>query len=180
MSKDGTFQLIDNQSPDNASTGYGRIFWDDTAKEYKQIDDTGTIKSLAAMTGFPITFGNNSIRGTTADRWLAPSAPPNWGTATTVINEAIADDDIDIYSMSVIHGNPSGNGNDVVYTLQVEGIDSALSVTIPSTTETASSAILSTPISISRGEKYSLKVTKALSIGGSPNYNQCTLTARKA
>ncbi len=76
--------------------------------------------------------------------------------------------------MTVLHGDPAGNGEDIVYTLQKNGVDESLSVTIASTGTIESSAILPTPISYNRGDTYSLKVTKVLSIGASPNLIEVT------
>ena len=127
--------------------------------------------NLDGSKGFMLQFANNTIQSTTVDRWLLPNNSARYSGATTTIDqsEAIMDLDCDVHSMTVLHNGPSGNGENIVYTLQKNGVDQALSVTIASTDTIQSSPILSTPISYDRGDKYSLKVTKALSIGASPN-----------
>lgn len=48
----GTFQLLDQQAPVSANSGYGRIFWDDTAKTFMQIDDAGNILTMTGAIGW--------------------------------------------------------------------------------------------------------------------------------
>ena len=131
-----------------------------------------------SLSTFSLDFGNNSISATDADRWLAPFGSPSWATATTAINEYVTDTDFEANSMTVYHGQPKGNGEPIVYTLQKNGVDTALSVSIPSTQLVASSALLENPILFNRGDSYSVKVTKALNVQTSPNRICATISAR--
>lgn len=137
-------------------------------------DAQSRLDALESGKGFMLQFANNTIQSTTVDRWLLPNNSSRYSGATTTIVEGVMDLDCDVHSMTVLHGDPAGNGEDVVYTLQKNGVDESLSVTIASTGTIESSAILSTPISYNRGDTYSLKVTKALSIGASPNLIEVT------
>ena len=62
--------------------------------------------------------------------------------------------------------NTAGNGNNVVYTLLINGVASALTVTLASTSpdgnDTAHSVV------INKGDLISLRVTKAASVGTAP------------
>lgn len=68
--------------------------------------------------------------------------------------------------MFVVHGVPSGNGNSIVYTMRVNGVSTALSVSVASTSGTGSNT--SNSISVAQGDYVDIEVTKAASIGSSP------------
>ena len=69
-------------------------------------------------------------------------------------------------NLHVRHKDPKGNGNNIVYTLRVAGVDSTVIVTLPSTSLIGSDLVNS--IAVSAGDLVSVKVTKALGIGQSP------------
>ena len=119
--------------------------------------------------GFVINFGNNGISSSTATRYLVPYCSPTYQTAPTLRIEGIVDFDLDVFSMTAFHDIPQGNGNDITYTLERNGSPVALSVTLASTGEVAQSAVLETPISFDRGDKFSMQVTKSSTIGASPD-----------
>lgn len=148
------------------------------------VDSKGRITAassgtVAAAGTYPLKFGNNSISATTATRWLLPDNDPTRGTAFTAIVESILDVDTDVYSMTVFQANAAGNGEDVVYTLQKNQVDTALTVTMPSTDNVGSSAVLGTPIAFDRGDTYSLKITKALSVGSAPTRVSANVTCKE-
>jgi len=119
--------------------------------------------------GFVINFGNNGISSSSATRYLVPYCSPTYQTAPTLRIEGVVDFDLDVFSMTAFHDIPQGNGNDITYTLEKNGVPVALSVTLASTGEIAQSAILATPISYNRGDKFSMEVTKSVPIGASPD-----------
>ena len=70
-------------------------------------------------------------------------------------------------NMYVRHGNPDGNGNDIVYTLRVNGIASVLTVTLASTATQGSDNV--NTVSITQGDNLDIEVTKASGVGNSPD-----------
>jgi hypothetical protein len=69
-------------------------------------------------------------------------------------------------NLRVVHNIPSGNGNNIVYTLRISGSDSVLKVTLPSTS--ASGSNTTNTVVVAAGDLISIKVTKASAIGASP------------
>lgn len=67
----------------------------------------------------------------------------------------------------MVHGVPSGNGNNIVYTLRVNGVASSLAVTMASTSGTGSNT--SNSVTVAQGDYVDIEVTKAASIGSSPS-----------
>lgn len=112
-----------------------------------------------------LVFGNNNISATTVTRYMNPYTV-NATASTTIINLVIPFSGT-IRNMHVYHNNTAGNGNNIVYTLLKNATSTALTVTIPSTTQTASDT--SNSVSISAGDRLALEVTKALGIGSSPS-----------
>jgi hypothetical protein len=111
-----------------------------------------------------ISFGTNSVSATITTRYLFPfiadSAAP-----TSILNMVVPYAGT-ISKMHVYHNVTAGNGNNIVYTLVKNATPTALTVTIPSTTQTASDLVNS--VSVNAGDTLALEVTKALSIGSSP------------
>jgi len=50
--KNGTIQIEGNTNPDSSSAGFGRLFWDNSSKEFKQIDENGSISSFVPQQTF--------------------------------------------------------------------------------------------------------------------------------
>ena len=130
------------------------------------------------LSTFNLDFGNNSISNTTSTRYLGISGDPATNTASTAQAQGICDADFEVVSLTVYHGFPRGNGEDIVYTLQKNGVDTSLSLTLASTDSFVQSSILASPIQYNRGDTYSLKVSKALDIGTTPARVFASATAR--
>lgn len=81
-----------------------------------------------------------------------------------------------IRNMYVRHGNPDGNGNDITYTMRLNGVATSLTVTIASTGSQASD--VSNTVSVTAGDNVDLEITKAANIGNSPD--GVTVTAEYA
>lgn len=126
--------------------------------------------------GALIAWGNESVGGTTASRFLDPWGAQNQiaGTDGTTNARHVAPRPGSISHMYVRHGNPDGNGNDVTYTLRVNGVASALAVTLASTDSQASET--ATSVAVAEGDNIDVEVTKAANIGNSPDgvTVQCT------
>jgi hypothetical protein len=67
----------------------------------------------------------------------------------------------------VRHNAVAGNGNTIVYTLRVNGVASALSVTLASTSSSGADAV--STVAIATGDRIDIAVTKAAGVGASPN-----------
>jgi hypothetical protein len=111
-----------------------------------------------------VNWGNNSVGATTTTRYmepwfddtLAPTSPTQWfpprpGTATNA---------------RMRHNVPAGNGEPIVYTLRKNGVGTALSISLPSTT--SDSAIDADAIALLTTDFWDIEVTKAASVGTSP------------
>ena len=113
-----------------------------------------------------ITFGANSVSSTTSDRWLYPSYQNTLAPTIAMYFRLPFKRSGKIRNLRIFHNTPGGNGLNIVYTLQVEAISTLLSVTIPSTSQDGSNLI--NVASFNPGDRVSLYVQKAASIGASP------------
>jgi len=68
---------------------------------------------------------------------------------------------------------PAGNGNNIVYTLRVNGAASALTVTLASTGTNGVNTTSS--VTVNAGDLLDIQVTKAASVGASPTGVAATL-----
>ena len=112
-----------------------------------------------------LAFGNNSVASTTVTRYMNPYGVN--ATASTTIIDMVIPFAGTIRNMHVYHNGTAGNGNNIVYTLLQNAAPTTLTVTIPSTTQTASDT--SNSVSVSAGDRLALQVTKAVAVGSSPS-----------
>ena len=80
--------------------------------------------------------------------------------------------DLNAVRMIIRHNNPQGNGDDIVYTLRINGVDSALTVTLAST---GTSASATATVLIQAGDRVVIAATKATNINNSPDDITCLL-----
>lgn len=121
--------------------------------------------------GFLLSFGANAISSTTADRYLypcyvdalAPLNPIQWKAPFA----------LRIDNLYVLHNIPGGNGEQVVYTLRKNNSVQSLTVSLASTGSFASD--LAHSVIVAQGDLIDVIVTKALSIGSTPNDIMATL-----
>lgn len=112
-----------------------------------------------------LSWGNDAIGTTTTTRFLTP-----WYSDTLAQTTAIrwrAPRAGTAKNLRVRHNTTAGNGNSIVYTLRVNGVASALTVSLASTGSDASDLV--NTVAIAAGDLLDLIVTKALSIAGSPS-----------
>lgn len=116
-------------------------------------------------------FGAKNVVSTTIDRWLFPG----YATAQAKTEEIFIriPFDCELSNFYVDHMKPNGNGKIIVYTVQIDSISTALKVSLPSTSLSASNLI--NRINVKKGQKISVLVTKALAIGAPPNNILCSL-----
>jgi hypothetical protein len=110
------------------------------------------------------TWGDSSIASTTATRYLTPGYDS--GTApTNAVAYRVPRDGV-MQNMYINCRTAGGNGNNVVYTVRVNSISSGLAVTLASNVISGSN--LSTRVNVTQGDTIDIEVTKAASIGTSP------------
>lgn len=118
-----------------------------------------------------VSFGNNAIGNGPDTRFLDPWWDDSLGTATRI--QYVAPRNGTFRNLSVLHNSPNGNGNPIVYTLEVNQAPTALVVSLASTasvgSDDANAAV------VVKGDLISLSAMKAVSIGSSPNDIMATL-----
>jgi hypothetical protein len=117
-------------------------------------------KTMAIMVA-----GASGIFSTTVTRYLWPgfaeATAPN-----SQVRQAVPAAGV-LRNLYVHANDPGGNGNDVVYTVRVNGVASSLAVTLASTGSTGSDVANS--VAVAKGDLVDIEVTKAAAIGSSPN-----------
>lgn len=114
----------------------------------------------------PLIWGNRQIATSTAPRWLSFGFDSS--TAQTQAVEVPAPRPGRLQRLRVQHGTPRGNGVPIVYTLHVNGIPTALTVSLASTGSDAADLNQAHGVTVVGGDKLSLVATKSASIGQSP------------
>jgi hypothetical protein len=71
-----------------------------------------------------------------------------------------------IRNLYVVHNAPKGNGNTIVYTVRVAGIDSPVAATLSSTSNNG--ADTANVVLVAAGDLVSIRVMKTLGVGQSP------------
>lgn len=110
-------------------------------------------------------FGSLNVSSTTTDRYLLPGAP-NRG-ALTDIRALPSPHNGTLKNLYVHHQEPGNGSGDVVYTVQVNGSNTSITVTIDAGSGTLTSDTSNTAL-INSGDEVSVIVTKAGSVGQSP------------
>lgn len=120
-------------------------------------------------TGTILAWGNNSVGGTTSTRYLDPWGAQNQiaGTDGTTNPRHVAVRAGTIRNLFARHGNPDGNGNDITYTVRVDGVPTALTVTLASDGSQVSNSSVS--VGVIKGATIDVAITKAAGIGNSPD-----------
>lgn len=111
-----------------------------------------------------LMWGAKDVASTTMTRYLFPFYDDSTAMTTAVSFPMPVAGTID--RLIVRHNLPGGNGNDVVYTLRVNGAPSALAVTLASTATQGSDLVNSIPVVV--GDLIDLEITKAATVGMSP------------
>jgi hypothetical protein len=129
--------------------------------------------SPSALRSTAFFWGNGSVAGTTATRYLEPGYEGGTAPLVTAIVQIRAPFAGTLRNLFIRQGGPSGNGNPIVYTVRVNGVASALSVSIPSTTANGSNTVATA--AVAQGDLIDIEVTKALAIGASPSRITATM-----
>lgn len=124
--------------------------------------------------GGPVVWGNNGVSSGTTDRYLSPGIDFEEGAGSNVDNfQWVAPRDGFMRNMRIRQNAPAGNGNDIVYTLRQGTSNTALTVTVASTSNNGTNT--DDIVTISEGNLLNIEVTKAASVNSSPNNIICTI-----
>lgn len=112
-----------------------------------------------------LAWGNSGVSGTTTTRYLTPfvddTLAKTSATQFRVIRAGV------LQKLRVRHNIPAGNGNNIIYTVRVAGVATALAVTMASTATDGSDLV--NLVAVNDGDLLDIEVTKAVSIGTSPS-----------
>lgn len=166
--------VIDPIATDDEDAGYSAgSFWLNTItrRSFQLMNAAAAAAIWRSSAGnSPIlAWGNRSIGGTTTTRYLDPwgdfadIAPTNGTTNARIVATRIGA----LRNLYVRHGNPDGNGNDITYTVRINGAPTVLTVTMASTDSQASDTTNS--VAVSEGDTIDIEITKAASVGNPPD-----------
>jgi hypothetical protein len=119
----------------------------------------------AAGAGAVLSWGNNSVAATTTTRFLSP-----WyedALAQTAAIQWRVPRAGTLRNLRVRHNITAGNGNLIVYTVRVNGVATLLLVSLASTAADGSDLV--NAVVVAAGDLVDVVVTKAASVGTSPN-----------
>lgn len=115
--------------------------------------------SLSTM----LFWGVDTVDATTADKYLLPGY--HMGAAHTVqINQRMAMAGT-ISQLGIIHNTPAGNGNDIVYTILVNGVKPVSGPTVTLASDGTTATDIVNTVDVVAGDQVALLVEKALNIG---------------
>lgn len=125
-----------------------------------------TLVNLPFAASGILGFGASTVNATTTLRYLRVWNQNAAAQTTELV--FVAPRDGDLQTLVVKHTSGNGNGNDIVYTVYVNGSPTSITVTIASTSEVAVTDSVNTQ-AILAGDEIALVATKALAIGSSPS-----------
>jgi hypothetical protein len=142
----------------------GDNYWNTTTAVWRVYNGTAWVGITGADTSV-LSWGSDSVGTTVATRFLSPwysdtlaqVSPVQWRSPRNALAR----------NLRVRHNTTAGNGNAIVYTLRVNGVASALTVSLASTVADGSDLVNS--VVIAAGDLLDLEVTKAAGIGASPS-----------
>lgn len=112
-----------------------------------------------------IIFGAESVSNAPNTRFLYPGNVDI--TASSSIKNMIATRSGTLRNLNVLHNDPDGNGNSIVYTVLINGTPSSLTVTMASTDSTGSDLV--NTVAISAGNSIGMQAVKGSSLAQSPS-----------
>jgi len=140
-------------------------------------DDLVTRRQLTAQGGTPLLlWGNSSVAASTTTRYLTPGYSDN--IAQTTETRFIVESSGVLKRLAVRHNGTAGNGNPIVYTVLVNGVATAITVSLASTGTSATDLV--NTAAVVPDDEISLRATKAATIATSPSNISVTLEYRAA
>ena len=139
---------------------------------------TGATGATGVNAGGFFMFGASQVFSSTTTRYLFPSYSDSGANTSAVqieIPSGVAD--FNAIRMTVRHNAPQGNGNDIVYTLRINGVATGLAVTLASTATSGNDTGSET---ISAGDVIDVEVTKAAGLNNSPDDIVCLIEVESA
>jgi hypothetical protein len=118
----------------------------------------------AAADASIVHWGNDLVGSSTTPRFLSPGYDDTLATVDVI--SWIAPRDGELQDLFVLHNAPAGNGNNITYTVRVNGIATALSVTLSSLASSGSNLVATVPVL--QGDLIDIRITKAAVIASSP------------
>ena len=123
-------------------------------------DALNALNASAAVLG----FGANNLTATTTTRYLFPWFSDN--QAETTPTQYRLPRAGTLRNFRVRHNLPAGNGGAIVYTVRIEGVATALTISMASTDSDGSDLV--NTVAVAAGARIDIEVTKAAGIGASP------------
>lgn len=111
-------------------------------------------------------WGNGSVGTSATDRFLTPGYQDALAPVVTSIVQFRTLSAGTLMNLRVRHNQPDGNGNDIVYTVRVNGVPTAIQVTLASNANDGSDLVNSQIVAA--GVLVDIIVTKAAGIVASP------------
>lgn len=118
----------------------------------------------AMTTSVPMLFGVDNVTATTTTRYLP--AGYSLGSAPANVLQYRMPKGGTLRDLRIRHNNPQGNGEPIVYTVRINGVPTALFVSIPSTDADASNLVDTVAVAVD--DLIDIEVTKANGVGTSP------------
>lgn len=135
--------------------------------------DTAWTRVIIGPTDTIFTWGNNDIAAAADTRFLQPGRQQ--GTApTTDIAQMPVTRAGTLRNLFVRHNANVGDGDNVVYTVQVNGVDTTITVTLASNVVAQASDLVHTA-AVAQGDRLGLKAVKAAGITNGNLQVQATL-----
>ena len=149
-------------------TGAGVTVTDNSVNGSTDVD----IPAAAPTGGKSILlWGNNSVNASITTRSLTPGYSDT--AAGTNIVQIVIPVDGTLRNMYARHNVTAGNGDAIVYTVWVNGVATALAVSLASTTQNGSDLV--DTVAVLAGDLVDIAVTKALAVVTSPSDVAVTL-----
>lgn len=114
--------------------------------------------------GSPLVFGADRVGATTTTRYLYAGNAERLAEITPY--QILVTRPGNLQRFRVLQNVPNGNGSAIAYTVRVNGVATALAVSIPSTT--GGGADLLSTVPVAAGDAVDVEITKAAGVGSSP------------
>jgi hypothetical protein len=111
-----------------------------------------------------LAWGAGILGASTTGRYLAPGSSDQLAAVREI--EMLVPRKGTLRKLHVKHNPPDGNGQQIVYTVRVNGSDTVLSVALASTASGGSNLV--DEVSVDVGDRVSIKVSKAVGVFRSP------------